>query len=96
MTNPLILIFVLANTHFFSQQQDGYKPEYASVSIDTLSTDIPEGYEVRHVGGRKAAGAAAARVDTHHLEGQNKTRLVVNLSGRGDKDMEAYINKLEL
>ena len=46
MTNPLILIFVLANTHFFAQQQDGYKPEYASVSIDTLSTDISEGYEL--------------------------------------------------
>ena len=46
MINLLILIFVLANTHFFSQKQDGYKPEYASVSIDTLSPDIPAGYEL--------------------------------------------------
>ncbi len=45
-----------------------------------LELDIPAGYEVRQVRGAALAGAAPVQVDTHHLEGQKKTRLVVNLS----------------
>jgi hypothetical protein len=42
--------------------------------------DIPAGYDVRQVRGHAAAGAQPAVVDKHHLEGEDKTRLVVNLS----------------
>ncbi len=45
-----------------------------------LELDVPAGFEVRQVRGQGAAGAEAAVVDTHHLEGENKTHLVVNLS----------------
>ncbi|MFH1417836.1 MAG: hypothetical protein ABII12_06065 [Planctomycetota bacterium] len=45
-----------------------------------LELDIPAGYEVRHVRGCEAAGAEPAQVDTHYLEGDAKTHLVVNLS----------------
>lgn len=45
-----------------------------------LDLDLPAGFEVRQVCGREAAGAQAAQVDTHHVEGQTKTHLVVNLA----------------
>jgi len=45
-----------------------------------LELDVPAGYEVRDVQGREVAGATAVQVDTHHLEGEGKTRLVVNLA----------------
>ena len=45
-----------------------------------LELDVPAGFEVRHVRGRAAAGASEAVVDSHHLEGKDKTRLVVNLA----------------
>ena len=45
-----------------------------------LELDIPAGYEVRQVRGAALAGATPVQVDTHHLEGEKKTRLVVNLS----------------
>ncbi len=44
-----------------------------------LDLDVPEGYEVRQVRGRAAAGAAEAQVDGYYLEGDKKTHLVVNL-----------------
>ena len=45
-----------------------------------LELDLPAGFDVRQVRGRAAAGATEALVDSHHLEGQEKTRLVVNLA----------------
>ena len=51
-----------------------------------LELDVPEGFEIRQVQGRDAAGAAAVAVDSHQLEEvqvgdqKQKTRLVVNLS----------------
>lgn len=59
-----------------------------------LEVNVPEGYDVRSVGGRNAAGAAGVQVDSHHLadrdvefteNGEKKTRksksrLNVNLS----------------
>ncbi len=45
-----------------------------------LELDVPAGFEVVDVRGREAAGAAAAGRDTYHLEGDDRTRLVVNLS----------------
>ena len=67
------------------------QPEELSVDVLTIYTveragafklelDVPAGFEVRNVEGRAAAGAAAVQVDSHPLEGENKTRLVVNLS----------------
>jgi len=47
-----------------------------------LELNVPADFEVRQVRGREAAGAAAAQVDTHHLEdleAGGKKRLVVNL-----------------
>ena len=51
-----------------------------------LELDVPEGFEVRQVRGREIAvgdasqKASAADVDSHHLEGEKKTRLVINLA----------------
>jgi len=45
-----------------------------------LELDIPAGYEVRDVRGWNTKGMSSAAVDTHHLEGPDKTHLVVNLS----------------
>jgi hypothetical protein len=45
-----------------------------------LELDVPAGYELRQVRGQAAAGAEAAAVDTYHLEEDDKTRLIVNLS----------------
>ena len=48
--------------------------------IFRLEFEIPEGYDLRSVQGISIGNAAAADVDAHHLEGEKKTRLVVNLS----------------
>jgi len=45
-----------------------------------FEVDVPKGFDVRSVRGMKVAGAAAAQVDGHHLEGPDKTHLVVDLS----------------
>ena len=45
-----------------------------------LDLDIPAGYEVQQVHGAAVAQAAPVQVDAYHLEGQQKTRLVVNLT----------------
>lgn len=47
-----------------------------------LELDVPAGFDVLRVEGRAAAGAAAAAVDSHHLTGETKTRLVVSLAQR--------------
>jgi hypothetical protein len=66
-------------------------PEALSLNVSTVYTveragvfrlemDLPAGFEVRQVRGREVPGVQAAQVDTHHLEGEAKTRLVVNLA----------------
>ena len=45
-----------------------------------LELDIPAGYEVREVRGVAADGIEAVEVDSRHLEGDDQTRLVVNLA----------------
>lgn len=45
-----------------------------------LELDIPAGFEVRRVEGHAAADAQPAAVDTHHAQGDDGTRLIVNLS----------------
>ena len=61
-----------------------------------IELEIPEGYEVRTVQGRDAAGAAAVAVDSHHVDeveyvpdptmpevkAKKKTKLLVNLARR--------------
>ncbi|MBE3134066.1 MAG: hypothetical protein IMZ55_11370, partial [Acidobacteria bacterium] len=42
--------------------------------------DVPEGFDVRSVTGAAVGKTPPAQVDAHHLEGEKKTRLVVNLS----------------
>ena len=44
-----------------------------------LELDVPAGFEVRQVRGHGCSGAEAAVVDAWHAEGDDKTRLVVNL-----------------
>jgi len=60
-----------------------------------LELDVPEGYDVRTVRGIAAAGAEAAQVDSQHLEGANKTRLLVNLSRKalGKVALEVQLHK---
>jgi len=45
-----------------------------------LELEVPAGFDVRQVRGVAAAGAAEVLVDNHHLEGKEKTRLVINLA----------------
>jgi hypothetical protein len=45
-----------------------------------LDVDVPEGFEVRSVRGVAASNANEVQVDSHHLEGEKKTHLVISLS----------------
>jgi len=60
-----------------------------------LEFDVPEGYDVRSVRGTQASGAEAAQIDSHHLEGEKKTRLIVNLSRKalGKVAVEVQLHK---
>ena len=57
-----------------------------------LELDVPTGYEIRRVEGRKAAGAEAVVVDSHHLEGDDQTRLVVNLARKAIGRVALVVN----
>ncbi len=48
--------------------------------IFQLDVDVPAGFEIREVRGDACAGAQALQVDSYHLEGDDKTRLIVNLA----------------
>lgn len=69
------------------------EPEQLTLDLLTLYTveragvfrfeyDLPAGFEVRQVAGRAIANAQAVQVDSHHLEGPDKTHLVVNLASK--------------
>ena len=60
------------------QLQAVYTIERAGVF--DLAIDIPAGYDVREVRGEACRGAKPVQIDAHHLEGANKTRLVINLA----------------
>ena len=47
-----------------------------------LELDVPEGFEVRTVRGRRVGNAAAVAVDTHHLGGEDSRKLFVSLARR--------------
>ncbi len=57
-----------------------------------LELDVPAGYEIRRVEGRKAAGAEPVVVDSHHLEGDTQTRLVVNLARKAIGRVALVVN----
>ena len=60
-----------------------------------LEADVPEGFDVRSVRGGAAPGATAVQVDSHHLEGEKKTHLVVSLSRKalGRVALEVQLEK---
>jgi len=78
---PRILITALTEAHL---QPEALTIDFLAVydveraGVFQLTIQVPEGYEIRDVQGVSVGGAAAADVDTHHLEG--KDLLVVNLS----------------
>lgn len=82
---PRILVTSLAEVHL---QPESLALDFLAVydvqraGVFRLAVDLPEGYEVRHVGGVGVGGAKPAAVDTHHVEGRDPKRLVVNLSRR--------------
>jgi len=47
-----------------------------------LELDVPAGFEVRQVHGRAIAGARAAEVDSHDLQGEDKTRRLLVVAKR--------------
>lgn len=55
-----------------------YRVERAG--IFRLEMDVPDGFTVRTVQGRKVGESQLAQVDTHHLVGDENRRLVVNLA----------------
>ena len=80
---PRVLTDELVTAHFEPEQltlqlQAVYTIERAGVF--ELAIDIPAGYDVREVRGEACRGAKPVQVDSHHLEGADKTRLVVNLA----------------
>ncbi|MBN1394241.1 MAG: hypothetical protein JW959_04405 [Pirellulales bacterium] len=54
--------------------------EIEKAGVFRLEWDIPPGFEVRGVRGAQVGDAKPMRVESHFLEGDGKTRLVVNLS----------------
>jgi hypothetical protein len=54
--------------------------EIDRAGVFQLELDLAAGFEVRQVQGRAAAEAQAVTVDAYHLEGEQKTKLIVNLS----------------
>ncbi|HJN10075.1 MAG TPA: hypothetical protein QF564_15420 [Pirellulaceae bacterium] len=56
-----------------------------------LEFDVPPGYTVRQVRGDKGTGAAPVVVDSHQLEGENNSRLTVNLSAKAIGKVGVFI-----
>ena len=65
--------------------------EIERAGVFQLALDVPPGFEVRQVRGRAAAGAAAASVESHHLEGEAKKRLVVNLARKAEGRVGLFV-----
>lgn len=56
-----------------------------------LELDVPAGYQVLQVRGQDAADTQAAAVDSHRLEGENSTRLVVNLARKAEGRIGLFV-----
>lgn len=82
---PRITVDQLVESYLESEQLSvdlfaTYNIEEAGVF--QLEFNIPAGFEILQVVGRPAADAVAAVVDSFHKEGENDTRLVVNLTNK--------------
>ncbi len=76
------------------QLVEGYlEPEQFSIDMMSLYTieeagifqlelNVPADFEVQQVVGRAAADAVAASIDSYHKDGDDNTRLIVNLSNK--------------
>ena len=60
------------------QLQATYTIERAGVF--DLAFEVPAGYELREVRSEPCRGASAVQIESHHFEGADKKRLVVNLA----------------
>jgi len=69
--------------------------EIERAGVFQLELDVPQGFEVRQVRGHAAAEAKAVVVDSHHLQGENKTRLVVNLSRKAIGKVGLFVELLQ-
>ncbi len=80
---PRVLATALAEVHL---RPEALTVDFLAVydvqraGVFGLAVEVPEGYEVRQVGGASVGAAQPVEVDTHHVEGQDPRRLVVNLS----------------
>ena len=95
---PRIIADTLAEMHLATEELwmrlvTVYTIERAGVF--RLELDVPEGFDVRRVTGVQAGDAPPAQVDAHHLEGEKKTRLVVNLSRKalGKVALEVHLHR---
>lgn len=69
--------------------------EIKRAGVFQLELDVPQGFEVEEVRGHAAAGAAAVARDTHHLQGEDKTRLVVNLSSKAEGKVGLFVELVQ-
>jgi hypothetical protein len=95
---PRIIADTLAEMHLATEELwmrlvTVYTIERAGVF--RLELDVPEGFDVRRVTGVQAGDAPPAQVDAHHLEGEKKTRLLVNLSRKalGKVALEVHLHR---
>ena len=56
--------------------------DIAEAGVFQLEYSIPAGFEILQVAGRAVPGAQAAVVDSFHKEGENDSRLIVNLTNK--------------
>jgi hypothetical protein len=77
LADELVLVY-LEPERLALQLQAIFTVERAGVF--QFDIDVPAGFEIREVRGDACAGAQSVQVDSHHLEGDDKTRLVVNLA----------------
>jgi len=95
---PRILVDSLVEAHLGTEALDVTLLSVFNVEragVFRFEIDVPKGFEVRAVHGTGISGAQAAQVDGHHLEGPDKTRLVVDLSRKafGKVTLEVVLHR---
>ena len=56
-----------------------------------LAFDIPPGFDIRDVRGEACRGVGAVQVDSYHLEGADKSRLIVNLAHKAQGPVSIFV-----